>query len=133
MVNTYAEVAGSPRCLHYARVMQNVSRTNADAIFFASLFGVFILLYISCHHIKRGHSAASFPELPPHNIRLRRRALLISSLCYIISNPLMTLQVFAGFSIQFCHGEDLMMLYWAFGSALQVGNSIAIFGIALSQ
>lgn len=43
------------------------------------------------------------------------------------------MEAFAAFSIQFCDGEDLMMLYWGFWSLIQVGSLIAIFGIMLNQ
>ena len=43
------------------------------------------------------------------------------------------MEAFAAFSIQFCDGEDLMMLYWGFWTLLQVGSLIAIFGIMLNQ
>lgn len=43
------------------------------------------------------------------------------------------MEAFAAFSIQFCDGEDLMMLYWGFWTLIQVGSLIAIFGIMLNQ
>jgi len=43
------------------------------------------------------------------------------------------MEAFAAFSIQFCDGEGLMMLYWGFWTLIQVGSLIAIFGIMLNQ
>jgi len=43
------------------------------------------------------------------------------------------MQAFAALNIQFCDGEDLMMLYWGFWTLIQVGSVIAILGIALNQ
>lgn len=59
--------------------------------------------------------------------------LRISILCFLLAVPAVTIEVFALFSIQFCDGEDLMMLYWAFWTLLQTGSAIAIFGVMIDQ
>lgn len=63
--------------------------------------------------------------------RLRLHYLSIASLCAVLSVVCTVFEVFALFSVEFCGGEDLMMLYWGFWSVLQVGSNIAIFGVML--
>jgi hypothetical protein len=58
---------------------------------------------------------------------------LISLVCFILAIVTVVMEAFAAFSIQFCDGEDLMMLYWGFWTLIQVGSLIAIFGIMLNQ
>jgi hypothetical protein len=63
--------------------------------------------------------------------RLRLHYLSIVSLCAVLSFVCTVFEVFALFSVEFCGGEDLMMLYWGFWSVLQVGSNIAILGVML--
>jgi hypothetical protein len=63
--------------------------------------------------------------------RLRLHYLSIASLCAVLSFVCTIFEVFALFSVEFCGGEDLMMLYWGFWSVLQVGSNIAILGVML--
>jgi len=59
------------------------------------------------------------------------RYLGIVGLCLLLSITCTVFEVFAGFNIEYCDGEDLMQLYWGFWSVLQVGSNIAIFGVML--
>jgi len=65
--------------------------------------------------------------------KVRRRCLIISLFCFVLTLAAVIFEVFAALNIEYCDGEDLMMLYWGFWSIIQVGSLIAIFGIALNQ
>src|SRR6202021_1520377 len=77
------------------------------------------------------------PERGPldttQHMQIRRKCLLISLICFILALAAVIMEAFAAFNIQFCDGEDLMMLYWGFWTLIQVGSVIAILGIGLNQ
>jgi hypothetical protein len=61
-----------------------------------------------------------------------RRTLLICGAYGAVSVTSVVLEVFALLGIQFCQQEDLMGLYWASWTTLQVGSTVAILGILLA-
>ncbi len=72
---------------------------------------------------------------PPESPRRRRqmkKCLVVCGLCAAASIATVVLETFALMALQFCDEEDLIMLYWATWSMLQVGSVIAILGIMLS-
>jgi len=66
-------------------------------------------------------------------IIIRQKCFYISLICFALSVAATIVEAFAAFNIQFCDGEDLMMLYWGFWTLVQVGSVIAILGIAVNQ
>jgi hypothetical protein len=79
----------------------------------------------------QNHPAHSLLRRKAHVRRLRRRYLGIVAICLLVAMIFVILEAFAAFNIEYCDGEDLMMLYWGFWSVLQVGSIIAIFGVML--
>lgn len=49
-----------------------------------------------------------------------------------ISIVCLVMEVYALLALQFCDGEDLMSLYWATWTMLQLGSMVAIAGIVLA-
>lgn len=64
---------------------------------------------------------------------VRQNCLVVSFICFVLGVAAVLFEAFALFAIQFCDGEDLMMLYWGFWTLIQVGSFIAILGIVLNQ
>ncbi|SZF03640.1 unnamed protein product [Blumeria hordei] len=130
------------RCAHYARFFQHLELWEANLIFW-SLFGTVILLLSIAsiiHHksIALGEATKKLPreiaESQEHRLAVRRRRvryLSLVTLCAFLSVTCTVLECFAAFNIEYCDGEDLMMLYWGFWSILQVGSNIAILGVIL--
>ncbi|CAD6502924.1 BgTH12-02598 [Blumeria graminis f. sp. triticale] len=130
------------RCAHYARFFQHLELWEANLIFW-SLFGTVILLLSIAsiiHHksIALGEATKKLPreiaESQEHKLAVRRRRvryLSLVTLCAFFSVTCTVFECFAAFNIEYCDGEDLMMLYWGFWSILQVGSNIAILGVIL--
>ena len=70
-----------------------------------------------------------------HNCRqkIRQKWLVVSFICFVLAPAAVLFEAFAVFSIQFCDGEDLMILYWGFWTLIQVGPLIGILGIILNR
>ncbi len=75
--------------------------------------------------------AIQSPESPRHR-RQMKKCLLVCGLCATVAVVAVVMETFALLALQFCDGEDLMMLYWATWTMLQVGSVMAILGIMLS-
>src|SRR5258706_11552830 len=79
----------------------------------------------------------SAPQRGPNEIgvhrAVRKKCFLVSILCFFFALISVIMEAFAALSIQFCDGEDIMMLYWGFWNLVQVGSLIAILGIAFNQ
>lgn len=143
------------KCLHYARFLRDISRQQADAIFWSLFILVLMLLTISSgmytrsvygsetdlfgpssminlhrSHTEGLHVANSWtyrasrtltePEralesgsnaIRTTHTHIRNRCLLVSMMCSLVAIPAVVIEAFAAFSIEFCDGEDLMMLY----------------------
>jgi hypothetical protein len=50
----------------------------------------------------------------------------------VLSLTCIAMECFAIFNIGYCHGEDLIQLYWAFWVTWQVGSCIAILGVMIA-
>ena len=72
-----------------------------------------------------------FPVTSPDYRRQMKKCLVVCGMCTTISVVAVVFETFALMALQFCDGEDLMMLYWSTWTVLQVGSVIAIFGVML--
>ncbi len=61
-----------------------------------------------------------------------KRCILVCGLCTVISIVAVVMETFTLLALQFCDGEDLIMLYWSTWSMLQIGSVVAICGVMLS-
>lgn len=77
-------------------------------------------------------SASQSPAGSADAAREMKRCMLTCGLYAGVSVAAVVTEVFALLALQFCDGEDLMPLYWAAWTALQVGALIAILGILLA-
>lgn len=69
------------------------------------------------------------------NLKYKRKlkmALAYSTALFSLSSVMVVIEVFCLLALQFCDGEDLMSLYWATWTMLQMGAEIAILGIVLA-
>jgi hypothetical protein len=64
--------------------------------------------------------------------KVRKRFLGFVTLLFLVASACAVIEVFALMNIQFCDGEDLIVLYWSFWGFLQTGSIIAIFGVVLN-
>ena len=67
--------------------------------------------------------------------KLRRRitsALWATFSLFLLAGVILVIEVFCLLALQFCDGEDLMSLYWATWTMLQLGAEIAILGVILA-
>ncbi|TGO42938.1 hypothetical protein BHYA_0004g00640 [Botrytis hyacinthi] len=61
------------------------------------------------------------------------RCIYVSSLCLVVAITCTVFEAFAASTFIFCHQLDIVFLYWSFWTLLQVGSTIAIFGIGLAR
>jgi membrane protease YdiL (CAAX protease family) len=65
-----------------------------------------------------------------------RKKLTVSLACtlgiFLVTAVILVIEVYALLALQFCDGEDLMSLYWATWTMLQLGSEIAILGVSLA-
>jgi hypothetical protein len=69
------------------------------------------------------------------NLKYKRKlklALAYTSALFLLSSVMVIIEVFCLLALQFCDGEDLMSLYWATWTMLQMGAEIAVLGIVLA-
>jgi hypothetical protein len=65
-------------------------------------------------------------------VRRIKSALLVTTLLFLLAAAILVIEVYCLLALQFCDGEDLMSLYWATWTMLQLGAEIAILGVILA-
>ncbi|KAI0111747.1 hypothetical protein F4814DRAFT_364918 [Daldinia grandis] len=121
------------RCPHYAQFASRLDRIHFDGIYWTLFFLVIGILFASSwvyqstmmYREKHGFCEDEF----------RRRVkigLAWCTLLFLIAAVFLVVEVFALLALQFCDGEDLMALYWATWTMLQLGSEIAILGVVLA-
>ncbi|KAM4067256.1 hypothetical protein HRG_001237 [Hirsutella rhossiliensis] len=123
-------------CLQYAPLASNFERHQFTMVYTAYwvLFGTnLVVLFLASSLFKKGQRVLEHLSLPSEDrARLLRRYILLHALCVVLSSTVVITEVFLLLALQFCEGEDLMSLYWATWTTIQVGAVVAISGIALS-
>ncbi|OTA99793.1 hypothetical protein M426DRAFT_27188 [Hypoxylon sp. CI-4A] len=121
------------RCPHYAQFASHLDRIHFDGIYWTFFFLVIGILFVSSWIYQ---STMTFRESPEHSEEAFRRKLKSSlawcTVLFLAAAVLLVIEVFALLALQFCDGEDLMALYWATWTMLQLGSEIAILGIDLA-
>jgi hypothetical protein len=77
-----------------------------------------------------------YAEQPNHDKselnRKLKMAMAYTSVLFLVAGIAVVMEVFSLLALQFCDGEDLMSLYWATWTMLQLGAEIAILGVILA-
>ncbi|KAK1769871.1 hypothetical protein QBC33DRAFT_556294 [Phialemonium atrogriseum] len=121
------------RCEYYARFAAHLGRTSFDVIYWLLFLLVIIMLFAASWRYGRSvESVSQSPAGSADAAREMKRCMLACGLYAGVSVAAVVTEVFALLALQFCDGEDLMPLYWAAWTALQVGALIAILGILLA-
>ncbi|RWA11825.1 hypothetical protein EKO27_g3277 [Xylaria grammica] len=80
--------------------------------------------------------AMKYRDSPTFTIERFRKKLTVSLAftlgIFIVVASMLVIEVYALLGLQFCDGEDLMSLYWATWTTLQLGSEIAILGVSLA-
>lgn len=130
------------KCIYYAKFMSGLTRIQADALFWCLFITVLLLLGLSATMYATSFKTPDKPDtesdlsLEEHQklqSHRRKRCLYVSMCCSALSIFLVVMEAFAGMSIAFCDGEDLMFFYWGFWSLLQIGSVIAMWGIVVNE
>ncbi|KAI1798824.1 hypothetical protein F4811DRAFT_569109 [Daldinia bambusicola] len=147
------------RCPHYAQFAAGLDRAHFDGIYWTLFFLVIGILFVSSWIYQSPRNASlkqseiglsrepdertttsryDMPK-PPKLPRPTRQSLInVSSppqwctLLFSLAAVFLVIEVFALLALQFCDGEDLMALYWATWTMLQLGSEIAIVGVVLA-
>ncbi|KAL1840645.1 hypothetical protein VTJ49DRAFT_253 [Mycothermus thermophilus] len=77
------------------------------------------------------HELGEAPGSYAHKSRMRR-ALVSCGAYAAVAITSVVLEAYALMGLQFCQGEDLMVLYWASWTMLQIGSTAAMVGILLA-
>jgi hypothetical protein len=73
------------------------------------------------------------PGVSERNVKNRLIvALAACTAIFLITAVFCIVEVFALLALQFCDGEELMSLFWATWTMLQLGSEIAILGVVLA-
>ncbi|KAF7951519.1 hypothetical protein EAE96_006825 [Botrytis aclada] len=142
----------SEKCLKHGHFMSNLNVSAVKSVFWILFLIVLIMLTIatsaftkSAHiatHIKNAelHPTISRDLCPrllsiskEKHRRTQIRCIYVSSLCLVVAIACTVFEAFAASTLIFCHQLDMVFLYWSFWTLLQVGSTIAIFGIGLAQ
>ncbi|GAW12363.1 hypothetical protein ANO14919_017290 [Xylariales sp. No.14919] len=80
--------------------------------------------------------AMKYRDNPTFTIERFRKKLTVSLVftlaTLMVVSAMLVIEVYALLGLQFCDGEDLMSLYWATWTTLQLGSEIAILGVSLA-
>ncbi|KAI1137773.1 hypothetical protein F5Y05DRAFT_61760 [Hypoxylon sp. FL0543] len=121
------------RCPHYAQFAAGLDRVHFDGIYWTLFFLVIGILFVSSWIYQ---STMNYREKPGYCEDLFRKKLKTSlawcTFLFLVAAVSLVIEVFALLALQFCDGEDLMSLYWATWTMLQLGSEIAILGIDLA-
>ncbi|KAI1470886.1 uncharacterized protein F4812DRAFT_456896 [Daldinia caldariorum] len=109
------------RCPHYAQFASRLDRTHFDGIYWTLFFLVICILFVS-----------SWVYQSYVNTTTTITAITWCTLLFSLAAVFLVIEVFALLALQFCDGEDLMALYWATWTMLQLGSEIAILGVVLA-
>ncbi|KAI1811468.1 hypothetical protein GGS20DRAFT_593136 [Poronia punctata] len=121
------------RCPHYAGFASHLDRTHFDALYW-TLFFLVILALFSASWVFQW--TMKYRDCATFTVEKFRKRLLTSLICtlgiFLVAAVMIVMEVYALLALQFCDGEDLMSLYWATWTMLQLGSEIAILGVSLA-
>ncbi|KAF2967527.1 hypothetical protein GQX73_g6034 [Xylaria multiplex] len=121
------------RCHHYARFASSLNRTYAEALYWTLFFLVVVALFFSSWIFQWTMKYRDSPTFTVDKFRKKLSTSLGLTLAiFLIAVVMLVIEVYALLALQFCDGEDLMSLYWATWTILQVGSEIAILGVSLA-
>ncbi|TGO65265.1 hypothetical protein BCON_0003g00590 [Botryotinia convoluta] len=129
----------SEKCLKHGHFMHNLNTSAVKGIFWVLFLIVLTMLTIATSAFtKSAHIATDLcPRLlsisKEKHRRTQIRCIYVSSLCLVVAITCTVFEAFAASTLIFCHQLDMIFLYWSFWTLLQVGSTIAIFGIGLAQ
>ncbi|KAB8291388.1 hypothetical protein EYC80_010065 [Monilinia laxa] len=142
----------SEQCLAHGHFMNGLSKSQVKAIFWTLFLVVLVMLTVatsaftkSSHHATHIKNAEFHPTISQDicpallsvskqkHRRTQIQCIFVCFLCLIISVLCTVFEAFAASTLIFCHQLDMGFLYWFFWTLLQVGSTIAIFGIAVAQ
>ncbi|KAI1077070.1 hypothetical protein F5B20DRAFT_280935 [Whalleya microplaca] len=121
------------RCRHYAQFAANLKKVHFDVIYWTFFIAVIGILFLSSwiyQWIMVYREKAGFCEY-----KFRKKLVLGIAVCtalFLLAAVMLVMEVYALLALQFCDGEDLMALYWATWTMLQLGSEIAILGIVMA-
>ncbi|KAL3420908.1 hypothetical protein PVAG01_07353 [Phlyctema vagabunda] len=154
------DVPTGRKCAFYAKFTQNIPRGETDAMFFGLYLLVLVFLYTAAATYNQKVQRAPNPDMEKgptesetendggkeENKEGRRgrasdklrlamsyKALIVATICFMLSSLATVISVYAIMGIWFCHHEDLISLYWGFWLLGIVGSDIAILGIIVNE
>ncbi|KAI8965586.1 hypothetical protein F5Y11DRAFT_295634 [Daldinia sp. FL1419] len=121
------------RCPHYAQFASGLDRIHFDGIYWTLFFLVIGILFVSSWIYQSTMMYRESDGFCENEFRKRVKVgLAWCTLLFSIAAVFLVIEVFALLALQFCDGEDLMALYWATWTMLQLGSEIAILGVVLA-
>ncbi|KAI1263755.1 hypothetical protein F5Y18DRAFT_115596 [Xylariaceae sp. FL1019] len=121
------------RCQHYAAFASHLDRIHFDALYWTFFFLVIGSLFVASWIFQWTMRYRDHPAYTQERFRRKLTISLILTLgIFAITAVLLVIEVYALLALQFCSGEDLMSLYWATWTMLQLGSEIAILGVSLA-
>ncbi|KAI0841209.1 hypothetical protein F5Y06DRAFT_215616 [Hypoxylon sp. FL0890] len=123
----------SLRCPHYAQFAADLDRVHFDGIYWTLFFLVIGTLFVSSWIYQSTMNYREKPGFCEDTFRKKlKTSLFWCTVLFLLAAVFLVIEVFALLALQFCDGEDLMSLYWATWTMLQLGSEIAILGIDLA-
>lgn len=73
------------------------------------------------------------PDIDEATFRKKlKTTLAVCTVIFLVTAVFCVIEVYALLALQFCDGEDLMSLFWATWTMLQLGSEIAILGVVMA-
>ncbi|KAI3332153.1 hypothetical protein HD806DRAFT_184212 [Xylariaceae sp. AK1471] len=125
--------ADPARCPHYAQFTSNLGRVHFDVLYWTFFFLVIVALFTASWIFQW---TMKYRDSTAFTVEKFRKKLIVSLACtlgiFLVTAAMLVIEVYALLALQFCDGEDLMSLYWATWTMLQLGSEIAILGVSLA-
>ncbi|EMR69851.1 hypothetical protein UCREL1_3127 [Eutypa lata UCREL1] len=121
-------------CSHYAGFMSHLNRRHFDALYWTLFFLVIFSLFISSWIYQRTMTFRdNKPDIDEATFRKKlKTTLAVCTVIFLVTAVFCVIEVYALLALQFCDGEDLMSLFWATWTMLQLGSEIAILGVVMA-
>ncbi|KAI1426392.1 hypothetical protein F5Y12DRAFT_794288 [Xylaria sp. FL1777] len=121
------------RCQHYAQFASSLDRIHLEALYWTFFFLVIMALFSSSWFFQWTMKYRDDPNFTMERFRKRLTVSLVCTLgIFLIAVVILAIEVYTLLAIQFCEQEDLISLYWATWTTLQLGSEIAILGVSLA-
>ncbi|PHH59409.1 hypothetical protein CDD81_3219 [Ophiocordyceps australis] len=120
-------------CVQYAQFAAGMEGWQYRAVYWSLFASNLVLLFLaSCVFIKAQSALEKCAAESDERSRALHKSMLLCLICVAFSTAIVVIETFMLLGLQFCDGENLMTLYWASWTIMQIGTVVAIIGIMIA-